>query len=178
MRVFVRIVAVLLALALAAVGALLALEVGWLWLRPTDAPLLVPWPDWRDRLAELDWRSPPVQLTAGITALAGLALFAAALSSRRREVPLRDPAPGVTVRTSPRSLARIVGTRVRAEDTVSGASVTATARKVRVRATSGLEPEAQLRPRLTEVVGDLLADLPLTRMPRVSVVVDSPRDRT
>lgn len=177
MRVFVRIVATLLALALAAAGTLLALEVGWLWLRPTEGPLLVPWPDWRDRLAEVSWQSTPVQVTAWITAVAGLGLLVAALSSRRREVVLRDPAPGVTVRTSPRSLARIVGVRVRAEDNVAGASVTATARRVRVRAISRLESEAQLRPRLTGVVADLLGDLPLARTPRVSVVVDSPRDR-
>ncbi|MFC5287834.1 DUF6286 domain-containing protein [Actinokineospora guangxiensis] len=177
MRVFVRIVAALLALALAAAGTLLALEVGWLWLRPTEGPLLVPWPDWRDRLAEVSWESTPVQVTAWITAVAGLGLLVAALSARRREVVLADPAPGVSVRTSPRSLARIVGTRVRAEDGVRGASVTATAKKIRVRATSRLVGEEQLRPRLTGVVGDLLTDLPLVRVPRVNVVVDSPRDR-
>lgn len=177
MRVFVRIVAALLALALAAAGTLLALEVGWLWLRPTEGPLLVPWPDWRDRLAEVSWESTPVQVTAWITAVAGLGLLVAALAARRREVVLADPAPGVSVRTSPRSLARIVGTRVRAEDGVRGASVTATPAKVKVRATSRLVGEEQLRPRLTGVVGDLLADLPLVRAPRVSVVVDSPRDR-
>jgi hypothetical protein len=176
-RVFVRIVAALLALALAAAGTLLALEVGWLWLRPTEGPLLVPWPDWRDRLAEVSWESTPVQVTAWITAVAGLGLLVAALAARRREVVLADPAPGVSVRTSPRSLARIVGTRVRAEDGVRAASVTATRAKVRVRATSRLVGEEQLRPRLTGVVGDLLADLPLVRAPRVSVVVDSPRDR-
>ena len=177
MRVFVRIVALLLALALAAAGTLLALEVGWLWLRPTEGPLLVPWPDWRDRLAEVTWETTPVQVTAWITAVAGLGLLVAALVSSRREVPLRDPAPGISVRTSPRSLARIVGTRVRAQDNVSGAAVTATRKKVRVRASSRLETEAQLRPRLTGVVADLLADLPLVRTPRVSVVIDSPRDR-
>ncbi|MFC7613914.1 DUF6286 domain-containing protein [Actinokineospora soli] len=137
----------------------------------------MPWPDWRDRLAEVSWESTPVQVTAWFTAVAGLALLVAAVLSRRREVPLRDPAPGVTVRTSPRSLARIVGTRVRAQDDVTGASVSATGRKVRVRASSRLAGEEQLRPRLTGVVADLLADLPLVRTPRVSVVVDSPRDR-
>lgn len=177
MRVFVRIMAALLALALAAAGTLLALEVGWLWLRPTEGPLLVPWPDWRARLAEVTWQSTPVQVTAWITAVAGLGLLVAALAARRREVALLDPAPGVTVRTSPRSLARIVGTRVRAQDNVSTASVTATRSKVKVRASSRLAAEAQLRPRLAGVVGELLSDLPLARTPRVSVVVDSPKDR-
>ncbi|MGW5054511.1 DUF6286 domain-containing protein [Actinokineospora sp. NPDC004072] len=177
MRIVVRIVAVLLGLALAAVGAVLALEVAWRWLRPDGDPLLVPWPDWQARLGELTWQSQAVRAAAWITAAAGLLLLLAALVARRRDVVLRDPAPEVTVRTSPRSLARIVGTRVRAEDEVRGASVSATRRKVRVRAASGLAPEARLRPRLTEVVGGVLADLPLARTPRVSVVVDSPRDR-
>ncbi|GGS50300.1 DUF6286 domain-containing protein [Actinokineospora fastidiosa] len=177
MRVVVRIVAVLLALAIATAGALLAVEVGWRWLRPDAGPLVVPWPRWRAELSTLTWESTPVRVTALITAVAGLLLLVAALATGRRDVALLDPAPGVTVRTSPRSLARIVGTRVRAQDDVSGATVSASRRKVRVRASSAIEPEARLRPRLTGVVGAVLADLPLARTPRVSVVVDSPRDR-
>lgn len=178
MRVFVRILSLLLGLALAAAGALLALEVGWTWARPVDGPLLVPWPAWRDRLAGLTWQDTEVRITAWVVAGVGLVLLLVALTARRKDIELLDPTPGVIVRTSPRSLARIVGTRVRAEENVSGASVTATARKVRVRASSGLESEEQLRPRLQEVVRTTLEDLPLTRRPRISVVVDSPRDRT
>ncbi|MGQ0837876.1 DUF6286 domain-containing protein [Actinokineospora sp.] len=177
MRVLVRFLSCLLGLVLAAAGALLALEVGWAWARPTDAPLLVPWPDWRDRLAEVTWQNADVRLVAGIVAGAGLVLLLIAATARHKDIVLLDPASGVTVRTSPRSLARIVGVRVRAEDNVVSASVTATAKRVRVRAVSRLESEAQLRPRLLDVVRTTLADLPLARRPKVSVVVDSPRDR-
>jgi len=176
-RVFVRLLSTLLGLVVAAAGGLLALEVGWHWWRPADAPLLLPWPAWRDRLSELTWDRSPVPLIAAIVAVAGLALIVATLSARRRTVRMTDPATGVSVTTSPRSLARLVGHRVRAEDNVNGASVTATAKKVRVRATSRLETENQLRPRLRESVGELLSEVPLARRPKVSVVVDSPKDR-
>ncbi|RZQ61355.1 DUF6286 domain-containing protein [Amycolatopsis suaedae] len=177
MRILVRLLSALLGLAVAAAGALLAVEVGWHWWRPGDAPLLVPWPQWRDHLAGLGWDSYAVRLTAGIVAGAGLLVLLAAAVARRRAIRLTDPATEVSVSTSPRALARLVGRTVRAQDNVTGATVTATARKVRVRATSRLSTEAELRPRLRETVTDLLADVPLVRQPRVSVVVDSPKDR-
>ncbi|MBK1783376.1 DUF6286 domain-containing protein [Prauserella cavernicola] len=177
MRVFVRLLSTLLGLALAAAGVLLALEVAWQWWRPQDAPLLVPWPSWRDALEGTGWDSTTVRVVAIIVAVAGLVLLFTASAARRRDVRLTDPAPGVTVTTSPRSLARVVGQHVRAQENVTSASVTASARKIRVRATSTLESEQELRPRLAESVSGLVGDLPLVRRPKVSVVVDSPRDR-
>jgi hypothetical protein len=175
--VFVRLLSTLLALAVAAGGLLLAVEVGWAWWRPGDSPLLVPWPPWRDRLAELGWDSSVVRLAAGIVAAAGLVLLLMSLSARRRDVRLHDPVSEVSVTTSPRSLARLVGHRVRAQDNVTGASVTASAKKIRVRASTRLEEENQIRPRLLEAVSSLLDEVPLLKRPKVSVVVDSPKDR-
>lgn len=177
MRLLVRLLSTLLGLAVAAAGILLALEVGWHWWRPADAPLLLPWPSWQDRLAEQDWTATWVRVTAGVLAVVGLLLLLASATARRRSVRLRDPATEVSVITSPRALARMIGSRVRAQDNVRAATVTATANKVRVRATSSLETEQQLRPRLAETVAELLNDLPLVRRPKVSVVVDSPKDR-
>jgi hypothetical protein len=176
-RMFVRLISVLVALAVATSGALLALEVGWHWWRPASGPLLVPWPAWRTQLAQLGWDSYAVRLTAGIGAAAGLVLMVCALAARNTAVRLTDPADEVSVTTSPRSLARLVGRRVRGVDNVTGATVTASAKKIRVRAISRLEAEAGLRPELRESVGELLGDLPLAREPRVSVVVDSRKDR-
>ncbi|ATY16290.1 hypothetical protein CU254_11210 [Amycolatopsis sp. AA4] len=178
MRVLVRLLSTLLGLAVAAGGALLALEVGWSWWQPDKAPLLVPWPRWKAAIAELDWTSTPVRITAGIALLAGLVLLLLALGAGDRAVRMTDPADGITVNTSPRALARLIGLAVRAEDNVRGASVTASSRRVRVRATSRLETEEQLRPRLLETVAGVLDDLPLQRRPKVSVVVDSPKDRS
>ncbi|WP_199431691.1 DUF6286 domain-containing protein [Qaidamihabitans albus] len=177
MRILVRLLSTLLALAVAAAGGLLALETAWQWWRPDGAPLLLPWPRWLDALAGLRWDAPVVRLTAALTALTGLVLMLVAAAARRRAVRLHDPATEVSVTMSPRSLARAVGQHVRAQDNVSGATVTANAKKVRVRARSALEDEEGLRPRLTESVSTLLGDVPLVRHPKVSVVVDSPKDR-
>ncbi|AXB43470.1 DUF6286 domain-containing protein [Amycolatopsis albispora] len=177
MRVFVRLLSTLLGLAVAAAGALLALEVGWHWWRPAGSPLIVPWRRWQEALSTMNWASAPVQWIAAAVAVGGLVLVLFAASARRRAVRLTDPADEVSVTTTPRSLARLVGRHVRAEDNVTGASVTASAKKVRVRATSRLATEGELRPRLLETVRALVADVPLVRKPKVSVVVDSPKDR-
>jgi hypothetical protein len=55
--------------------------------------------------------------------------------------------------------------------------VTASRRRVRVRATSRVHDEATLRPRLLEVAREAVADLPMPARPKVSVVVISPKDR-
>lgn len=178
MRIIVRLISCLSGLAVAGAGGLLAAEVGWHWVWPSDAPLLAPWPSWRTRLGELDWADGPVRITAAVLLVAGLLLLLIAANARRRDVRLHDPANGVSVSTSPRSLARLVGHHVRAQDNVNGASVTASAKKVRVRATSRLEAAATLRTRLHESVGELLRDVPLARQPRITIVVDSPKDRT
>lgn len=177
MRVLLRLLSPLLGVAVAAAGALLAVEAGWVLTRPRAAPLLVPWPVWRDWLAGYAWSDTTVVVAGGALAVLGVALLALAAGARRHDVRLTDPSDDVTVVTSPRSLARMVGHRVRAEDGVRSASVTASARRIRVRVTSGLSTEAQLRPALTARVDELVADLPLARKPRVQVVVGSPKDR-
>jgi hypothetical protein len=177
MRLFVRLLSALIGLALAATGVLLALEVGWAWWRPGRGTLFVPWTAWRDRLTELTWNNAAVRVTAIVVAVIGLLLILAAAAAGRRAIRLTDPANEVSVTTSPRSLARLVGVTVRAQDNVAGASVTASAKRIRVRATSRIETEGQLRPRLLETVTGLLDEVPLVRRPKVSVVVDSPKDR-
>lgn len=177
MRVLVRLLSCLLGLAVAAVGGLLAVEVAWRWMRPGAKPLLVPWPDWLAQLRTLTWAGQPVQIAAWSVAIAGLLLIWFAATARRKDVRLNAPAPEVTVTTSPRSLARTVGNRMRAADGVTGASVTASSRRIRVRATSSSQSEDQLRPRLTELAREVVGALPMPRTPAVSVVVDSPRDR-
>jgi hypothetical protein len=178
-RVLLRPLAALLGLALAAAAGTLAVEVGWAWARPGHGSLLVPWRTWQAHLSADTWTSQPVRLTAVVVAAAGLVLLlVAAFARTARVVPLNDPGPVVSVVTSPRSLARVVGGTVRGEDGVTGTTVTASARRVRVRARSRLSTEEELLPRLVAVTRAALDHLPLPRRPRVSVVVDSPRDRT
>lgn len=178
MRILLRLLVPLFGLAVAAAGALLALEAGWALARPDAGVLLAPWPAWRDSLATYSWSDIPVLVGGGVLALAGLLLMLMAARARRRDVRMVDPTDDVTVVTSPRSLARMIGQRVREEGGVNAASVTATRRKVRVRATaSRLRSEAELGPALISQVTELVSDLPLARMPQVHVVVRSPKDR-
>lgn len=177
MRVLVRILACLLGLAVAAAGALLAVEVAWAWIRPRSGPLLVPWPQWRDRLSELTWGDSSVQLVAWLVVVAALLLLLFAVAARRREVRLNEPAPEVTVSTTPRSLARLVGHRVRGTEGVSGATVAASAKALRVRVNSRMESERELRPKVLEVTNAVVDMLPLPRKPKITVVVDSLKDR-
>lgn len=170
MRVLLRILSPLLGLAVAGIGGLVALETAVAWLRPDASPLLVPWPSWRARLANLTWVDTSVRLVAAALALTGLVLLLVALTARRREVWLTAPAPEVTVTTSPRSLARLIGHLVRSVEDVTSASVTASARKVSVRTTSrsaGPEADAELAAQVQE----LLSNLPLARQPKVSVAL-------
>ncbi|MCE6999886.1 DUF6286 domain-containing protein [Saccharothrix sp. S26] len=166
MRILLRVLSPVLGVALAAAGALLAAVVVRHWSGRG-------WP------VRADWSSVdrPVLLVGACLAVGGLFLLVVASRAGARQVPLDDPADGVRVVTTPTSLARVVGHRVRAEDGVLDASVTASRRRVRVRATSRLHDEATLRPRLLEVAEAAVADLPMPVRPKVSVVVISPKDR-
>ena len=171
MRVLLRVLSPLLGLALAAAGALLVVVVVRHWSgRGWPA-----WPDWS--WPDWSWVDRPVLVIGAWVAVGGLFLLVLASRAGVSQVPLDDPADGVRVATTPASLARVVGHRVRAEDGVVDVSVAASRRKVRVRATSRLHEEASLRPRLLEVARAAVDDLPMPVRPKVSVVVVSPKDR-
>ena len=172
MRVLLRVLAPLLGLALAAAGVLLVIEVVAAWVRtPAITGLLVPWPDWRAALEELAWADPPVPLIAIGVAVVGLLLVLVGLLARRHDIGLTASTPEVTVTTSPRVLARLVGRRVRATDGVAAATVTATARKISVGAQAWNDSGPELRNDVGSAVDTLLDELPLARRPRVAVTV-------
>ena len=77
----------------------------------------------------------------------------------------------MTVTTSPRTLARLVGSRVRADDDVYAASVTASARRIAVTAPVGNDAPQEIRETIAGRVGERLDELPLRRRPRVAVSV-------
>jgi Family of unknown function (DUF6286) len=172
MRVVLRVLAPLLGLALAVAGVLLVIEVVSAWVRPdTDGGLLVPWPDWGATLANVSWNESPVPGIAIGVGVAGLLLASVGLAARRADVRLDAPTADMTVTTSPRVLARIVGTRVRASDDVISASVTASVRRVAVTARAWSDAPPELRATLVGRVEELLDELPLRRRPRVAVSV-------
>lgn len=171
MRGFVRLIAVLLGLVCAAVGVLLAVEVAWAALGPGERFLLVDWPGAQDRLSALTWHGSIVRGAAVVVAVVGLLLVLVGLRARHRDIRLHDPAPGVTVTTPPRSLARLVGHRTREQDGVASATVTATRTRVRVRVQSEFVEVGDLEERLAEVADQSLRTLPLPHTPSVSVSV-------
>lgn len=178
MRVLLRLLSPLFGLAVAAAGALVALEVAWAWIRPNGRPLVVPWTTWRTELQQTSWENGVVLGVAVAALVLGLVLLLISAAARRRAVALKEPAEEVTMTTSPRALARLVGQRVRATEGVRSASVNATKRRIRVRASSRLKGESELAPTLTNEVRELVSSLPMTRPPRVQVVVDSSKDRS
>jgi hypothetical protein len=172
MRVLLRVLAPLLGLALAAAGVLLVIEVVAAWVRAAATTgLVVPWPDWRATIEDLTWAQFPVPLIAIGVGVVGLLLVLLGLSARRSDIVVDAPAPEITVTTSPRVLARLVGRRVRAADDVAGASVTASRRKVSVSAQGWGEAGPELRDAVRSRVEELLEEVPLHRRPRVAVSV-------
>lgn len=171
MRILLRVLSPLLGLAVAAVGVFLALEVSTAWVRPGRGPLVLPWPAWQATLEVWTWTSTAVRLIAAGLVAAGLLLLVLALRTGRREVRLINPAPEITVTTSPRSLARLIGNHVRDLDHVASASIAATPRNISVRATSRQPADAAI-PGITDAVHTLLSTLPLAHVPRVSVAVN------
>lgn len=171
MRVLLRVLAPLLGLALAAAGALLVIEVVAAWVRPAATTgLVVPWPDWRSTLDELTWAQAPVPVIAIGVALVGLLLALLGLAARRSDIVVDAPTPEITVTTSPRVIARIVGSRVRTTADVASASVTASRRRVAVTAQSWGSTTG-LRDTVRTEVSAVLDELPLHRRPRVTVSV-------
>ena len=171
MRGLLRVLAPVLGLALAAAGVIVVIEVLAAWVRPVEGGLLVPWPDWLATLAGLSWNASPVRGIAIGLGVAGLLLMIVGLTARRAVVRLEAPTTDMTVTTSPRVLARLVGTRVRESDDVVSASVTASARRVAVTALVWRDAPPDLRGVLVGRVKELLDELPLRRRPRVAVSV-------
>lgn len=178
MRVVLRLVTALLGLGVAVLGVLLLIELVGLWLRPHQGGLVVPWRSVQGALDTRAWTDTSVRVAAMITAAAGLLLLIIAAKAGRTEIRLRDPAPEVTVSTDPRSLARLVGHQVRAQDGVRSASVTAGRKRVQVKATGRFRQLGDLPARVRGCAEDSVGELPMSRPPKVSVSVSPPKERT
>ncbi len=176
MRVLLRVLAPLFGLALAACGVLVVIEVVVAWVRtPATTGVVVPWPQWQEALRATTWATPPVLAVAVGVSVAGLVLVLVGLFARRSDIRLVAPGEDMTVTTAPRVLARLVGTRVRADDDIAAAAVTASARRVAVTATAW-DDATGLRESVVDRVGQLLDELPLARRPRVAVSVNERED--
>jgi hypothetical protein len=171
-RVLLRVLAPLLGLAVAVIGVLVLLEVVAAWVRPDGTEgLVVPWHDWYATLGRVAWHDAPVPGIAIGVAVLGLLLVLVGLLARRHDLAVDGPAPEITVTTSPRVLARLVGRRVRSADDVAAASVTASRRRVSVAAQAWSDAGPDLGDSVRARVEGLLDEVPLHRRPRVTVTV-------
>jgi hypothetical protein len=175
-RVLLRVLAPLLGLAVALVGVLVVLEVVAASVRPGGGDgLVVPWPDWFASLQQTAWTDAPVPGIAIGVAVLGLLLVLLGLLARRHDVRVDGPAPEITVTTSPRVLARLVGRRVRTAEDVAAASVTASRRRVSVAAEGWSGAGRELADSVRTRVEALLDEMPLHHRPRVTVTVQERR---
>jgi hypothetical protein len=175
-RVLLRVLAPLLGLAVAVVGVLVLLEVVAASVRPDGGDgLVVPWPDWYAALGRIAWADAAVRGVAIGTAVLGLLLVLVGLMARRHDIAVDGPSPEITVTTSPRVLARLVGDRVRAADEIAAADVTASRRRVSVAAETWNGAGADVADHVRSRVEDLLDEVPLHRRPRVTVTVHARR---
>ena len=177
MRLFVRLITAVAGILIAAVGALLAIESAWSLIRPDSRGLILGPATVRDALSGFSWSDVPVRIGACALIVLGLVLLIAAMSAGHKQIRLHDPDPEVTVTTDRRSLARLVGHQVRDQDGVAGATVTAGAKRIRVKATSRFQDSGGLRGQLTETAEHTVGELPMPRSPKVQVSVAPPKER-
>ncbi|GAB2748422.1 hypothetical protein GCM10027174_23410 [Salinifilum aidingensis] len=175
MRSLTRTLAAVAALAVAALGLLAVVETAAALLRPAADGLLVPWRPLAAQLGAIPWSAPVVRGAGAGVAVLGLLLLVLATAARRRHIPLHDPAPGVTVVTDRRSLARLVAHEVREQPDVESTAVTARSGRVRIKARTIGDPQ-RTRQQVTESAQQALSELPLPRRPHVSVSVSEVKE--
>lgn len=171
MRTLVRLLTAALGIAVAAAGLLLVVETAAAAISPGGAGVLVPWRGASTALSGLTWNTTTALITSALVAVAGLVLVLVSASGGRQDVRFLDPAPGVRVVTDPRSMARLVGHRVRDRDEVSEAVVSSGTKRIRVRATSRFHELGELPRQVTESAEEAVHELPLQRAPRLRVSV-------
>ena len=162
--IIARLVLAVAALAVAAVGVLVCVEVVAAW--TTDSFVVLP-ADWPDQLRSTDWSEPlPTTIAAGIAAV-GAVLLLVAIWPRP---PLTVAAAPPGMRIERHALERSIGRELDRVDGVSAARVRAGVRRVRVRVdtTRRLAPDA-VRVAAERVVADIVERHGLALRPSVSL---------
>lgn len=177
MRVLERLLALLLAAAVAVGSLVLALEV--LWAALGKEPLLVPWQSTYARGNADAWDSAFVRLVAVGLLVAGLLLLAAELKPRRTpRLQMTGSDPTVDAAVSRRSLRSALLVAAKQVDGISGARAKVSKRKAKVTATSRLgsaETAQGLTGELEAVLRERLDSLQLARTPRLRARVTAKR---
>lgn len=177
MRVLERLLALLLAAAVAVGSLVLAAEV--LWAALGKQPLLVPWRSTYARGNADAWDSASVRLVAVGVLVAGLLLLVAELTPRRApRLRMTGSDPTVDAAVSRRSLRSALLAAAKQVDGISGAKAKVSKRAAKVTATSRLgsaETARGLTGELEAALRERLDGLQLARTPRLRARVTPKR---
>lgn len=176
MRLVNRLLAVLAALAVIAVGVLIPVEIVRAALGTEH--WLLPWESWTADLTRNSWQAGPVRAVLFTTAAVGLLLLLTQLRPRRPSVlPLAPLTPNVAASTTRRSLQQTLQRAATEVDGVAAARVRVGRRTATVTAAAQVRDPAGLREQVTEHVRQRLEGLALARSPRLSVRVRGKESR-
>ena len=175
MRVVNRIVAAVVALALAVGGFLLAAEIIAALL--DRAPLVVTsWPEWYDRLDTAQWDSDDTRWVAGGLLAAGLLLLLLQLVRRRLAVlPVAGGGGGVDGEVSRSSFESSLARAVEQVDGVSKASARVNKRRIGVRAHTNRRQPGDLDRRVADAADAHLRRVAVVGAPPLRVDLRSSR---
>ncbi len=175
MRLTNRLLATLIAGALAAFSALVAVEVVLGYYFDRD-PWLLPWDRWNERSRELSWSDRSVVVTFVLIGTAGIALLAVQLWRRVPvALPLEDTNPDVHTEINRRSLEHVLRRAALRVDGITSVHVRSRRRRVTVHAATQRRQPGDLRDRVTADASSVLTDLNLQNQPRLVVDVHSRR---
>lgn len=175
MRLLNRVLAALVAGAVAVFSAIIAVEIVLGYYFGRD-PWLLPWDRWYRRSRELVWSDRSVVLAFALIGLAGLVLLAVQLWRRAPvALPLQDATPGVHAEIHRRSLEHAVTRAALSVDGVATARVRSRRRRLSVHAETQLRQPGDLRDRVNAAATSVLTGLRLQEPPRLTVGVDSRR---
>lgn len=176
MRMLNRVLAVLFAFALIALGILVPVEV--IRAALSKRPWLLPWESLTADLTRNSWQAGPIRAVLIGAALVALLLLTAQLKPRRPgALPLTPSADGVEASTTRRSLQKTLERAASEVDGVSTATARVGRRTAKITARSFLREAGGLRELLTEHVTSRLDSLSLAHPPRLDVRVQQEEGR-
>lgn len=178
MRLVNRPLAFILAVALAAAGIIVIIEV--IAFAAHASPVVVPWPTWYDWARRTRWDALVVRVWSVILIAIGLLILAVELKpSRVTRLRLRSDDQATDAALTRSGLSGALRAAATSIDGITGAAVTVRRRRARVMARSAARGHATagaLKEPVTQAVRGRLDDLDLRHPPRVTVRI-SPRRR-
>ena len=177
MRIFNRLLALVLSLAILVVGVIFIVEV--IAANTNRGPAIFDWHAmfrWGQRNT---WQATSVEITCGIVALAGLLLLLPQLRRRRpNRFELATDHPATDAAVTRKGLRNAMGGAVADVEGVTGSRVHVGRRRIRIDAsTSARTPDgtAGVEPAVQQAADELVSQLKLTGPRRVAVSVSQPK---